>query len=57
MTYGIFLVTDSDIDSAIYIGMYGCETVEESKAEENRLNKDCRSILKHTGCEFKLWQQ
>jgi len=57
MTYGIFLVTDGELDSAIYIGMHCCETMEEAEAEENRLNQDTRKILKHTECEFKLWQQ
>lgn len=56
MTYGIFLVTDGEFSTSIYIGAFVCETNEEAQAEESRLNKDCRKILKHTECEFKLWQ-
>ena len=57
MTYGIFLVTNGDYDSAVYIGMYCCESIEEAQAEENRLFEACNKILKYRNAEFKLWQQ
>lgn len=56
MTYGIFLIRFENTDSAVYIGMYCCETVEEAEAEEKRLNKDCEKLLK-PAAKFKLWQQ
>lgn len=57
MTYGIFLIVNGDESTAVYIGMYPCETIEEAQAEESRLNKDCKEVLKYRNAEFKLWQQ
>jgi len=57
MTYGIFLIVNGDESTAVYIGMYPCETIEEAQAEESRLNKDCKEVLQYRNAEFKLWQQ